>query len=212
MARQRLVHFTALAAYVSTIDHRWRENLEALEALITRVSAGKLVAPAPDDAVLSQLFAAADRAPDHGRLKPWRFLVIRGEARTGLGRLMAEALARREPDAPAALLEKEQEKAFRAPMIIVVVARPIDSPKVPKIEQIVACGAAATNILVAAYALGFGGVWKTGAPAYDAGLKAGLGLVETDQIIGFLYLGTVPAPLPPAPRSTVADYVQEWRP
>ncbi len=186
--------------------------MEALEALTTRVSAGKLVDPAPDDAVLAQLFAAADRAPDHGRLKPWRFLVIRGEAREALGQLMADALARREPNAPEALLEKEHGKAFRAPMIVVVVARPIESPKVPEIEQVVACGAAATNILVAAYALGFGGVWKTGAPAYDEGVKKGLGLFATDHIVGFLYLGSVPSPLPPVPRSILADYVQEWRP
>lgn len=186
--------------------------MEALEALTTRVSAGKLVDPAPDDAVLSQLFAAAERAPDHGRLRPWRFLVIRGEARQALGQLMADALARREPDAPEALLEKEQGKAFRAPLIVVVAARPIDSPKVPEIEQIVACGAAATNILVAAYALGFGGVWKTGAPAYDDGIKKGLGLLATDHIVGFLYLGSVPAPLPAAPAPTIGDRVQEWRP
>lgn len=184
--------------------------MEALEALTTRVSAGKLVDPAPDDAVLAQLFAAAERAPDHGRLRPWRFIIVRGDARMALGQLMADALARREPDAPAALLEKEQGKALRAPLILVVVAHPIASPKVPEIEQIVACGAAATNILVGAYALGYGGVWKTGAPAYDAGVKQGLGLEDGEQIVGYLYLGTAAGPLPPIPPSTIRDCVREW--
>src|SRR5437016_2952245 len=97
--------------------------MEALEALTTRVSAGALVEPAPDDEALQLILAAAGRAPDHGRLRPWRFAIVRGEARGALGRIMAESYARRHPEANATQLQKERDKPLRAPMIIAVGAK-----------------------------------------------------------------------------------------
>jgi nitroreductase len=164
--------------------------MDALSALSTRTSPVELGEPAPDDAAVETMLAAAVAAPDHGRLKPWRFIAVRGAALARLGEVMATALRAREPDAPEAAIAKERQKPLRAPLILVAAARPIASPKIPAVEQIVAVGAAAQNILLAAHALGFGAMWRTGAPAYDPAVKTALGLAATDEIVGFLYLGT----------------------
>ncbi|HUE19119.1 MAG TPA: NAD(P)H nitroreductase [Stellaceae bacterium] len=164
--------------------------MDALEALLTRRSPGRLTDPAPDDAALKTMLDAAMRAPDHGRLRPWRFIVLRGEARARLGDLMAEAMRRREPDMPDPALEKERAKPLRAPLIVVVAASLVEGHKIPAVEQLLAAGAAAQNLQLAAHALGFGTVWRTGAPAYDPYVKQSLGLDAADAIIGFMYLGT----------------------
>ena len=184
--------------------------MDAIEALTTRASPLKLGDPPPDGAALERMLHAAVRAPDHGRLHPWRFIVIKGEARRRLGDVLAAALRVREPEAPDALIAKERDKPLRAPLLVVVGARVIESRKIPAVEQIIAAGAAAQNILVAAHALGFGGFWRTGPPAYDDAVKRALGLDAGDAIVGFLYLGTplVPAPAPPA--ADLGPFVTEW--
>jgi nitroreductase len=184
----------------------------ALEALTTRASPAGLVAPAPDADALERMLRAAVRAPDHGRLRPWRFIVVAGAARETLGTVLADALLRREPAAADAVVAKERAKPMRAPLIVVVAASLREHRGVPAIEQIIAAGAAAQNILVAAHALGFGGFWRTGASAYDDNVKRALGLRAADAIVGFLYLGTPSATL--APRdpasSDVASCVTHW--
>ena len=130
-------------------------------------------------------------------MRPWRFLVVRGEARAKLGQILADALARREPATTAQILEAERKKADRAPLILVLSAEVKPNPKVPDIEQVVAVGAAAQNILLAAHALGFGAFWRTGAPAYDDFVKEQLSIPSAEQIVGFIYIGTTAAPLPP---------------
>ena len=165
--------------------------MDAVEALMGRVSPAQLIEPGPDAVQLETLLAVAARAPDHGRMQPWRFLIIEGEARVRLGELMAQSLQRREPDAPAGKLDAERKKPMRAPLVLVVAAAVKENPKVPDIEQIVAAGAAAQNILVAAHALGLGGFWRTGANAYDPQVKRALGFTDQDAIVGFIYLGSV---------------------
>jgi nitroreductase len=184
--------------------------LDAIEALTTRASPAGLVPPAPDAEALERMFRAAARAPDHGRLRPWRFIVVAGAAREILGDVLAEALRAREPGVADAALAKDRAKQLRAPLFVVVAAKIREHRGVPPVEQIIAAGAAAQNMLVAAHALGFGGFWRTGAAAYDARVKRALGLAGEDAIVGFLYLGTpavAPAPLPPA---DVASYVTHW--
>ncbi|HZS83915.1 MAG TPA: nitroreductase [Stellaceae bacterium] len=171
--------------------------MDAITALTTRVSPAKLGEPGPSSAQLERLIAAAAAAPDHGRMRPWRFVVIEGAARQRFGDVLANALQRREPTAPAGKIEAERQKAMRAPMILAIAAATQDNPKVPEIEQIVAVGAAAQNILVAAHAMGLGGFWRTGAPAYDPEIKAALGFGRDDTIVAFLYLGTVALAGPP---------------
>lgn len=184
--------------------------MDALTALKTRVSSVGLQAPAPAGAALEALMEAAMRAPDHGRLKPWRIFVIEGEGRDRLSALMVESLKRRDPEAPAPALEREAAKAHRAPMIIAVAAKvEPNHPKIPAVEQILAAGCAAQNILLAAHAQGFGGVWKTGPVAQDATVKAAFGLGDDDELIGFLYIGT-PSSTPPLKAADPALYVSRW--
>ena len=184
--------------------------MDALQALTTRASPLQLADPPPDPAALDAMLRAAVRAPDHGRLHPWRFVVIRGAARSKLGDVLAAALKARDPNAAEAALAKERAKPLRAPLIVVVGARFREHKNVPEIEQIISAGAAAQNILVAAHAQGFGGFWRTGPAAYDNQVKTALGLDAQDSIVGFLYLGTpaVAAPLVAPP--DLAEIVTEW--
>jgi nitroreductase len=185
--------------------------MEAIEALTTRVSGAALVEPAPDELELHTLLSAALRAPDHGRLRPWRFTVVRGAARQRLGELMAEALRRRHPDATPAQLEKERNRPLRAPLILVVAAKVDERSHIPAIEQVLSAAAAAQNVMVAAFALGFGCAWKTGEAAYDPEIKSAFDLAPADAIVGFLYLGCNASPPVPPPPLDPSDHVVEWQ-
>lgn len=185
--------------------------MDALEALITRASPRGLAEPAPDDDALRRMLAAAVAAPDHGRLRPWRFIAVRGVARHKLGEVLAESLRAREPAVPEALVAKEREKPLRAPLVLVAAAKLLADHKIPTVEQIIAAGAAAQNLMVAAHAMGYGGFWRTGAPAYDARVKVALGLAESDQILGFLYLGSPVGGTPTVDRPAPESCLVEWR-
>src|SRR5437667_4111920 len=192
---------------------RVRESclMEAMEALTKRVSGSVLIDPAPDELELHSILSAAIRAPDHGRLRPWRFTVVKGAARQRLSDLMTKAYRRRYPDATPAQIEKEKSKAFRAPMILVVAAKVDPQSKIPAIEQVLSAGAAAQNVMVAAFALGFGCAWKTGEAAYDPEIKAAFGLAPADAIVGFLYLGSNQKPPAPLEPLDLSAHVVEWR-
>jgi nitroreductase len=168
-----------------------------LDAIMTRASASKLVAPGPNATDLERIMTAGARAPDHGKLRPWRFVVLQDQERSRLGDLMADSLKARDPSATEPLLANERQKAMRAPTIIVVAAavQP-EHPKIPAIEQMLAVGAGVQNMILAAEALGYGTMWKTGDAAYDSSVKVGLNLAATDQIVAFFYVGT------PASRGT----------
>jgi len=161
-----------------------------IDSLLSRASTKNLMEPGPSEAELSQILAAAVRAADHGKLRPWNFVVIRGEGRTRLGELFVEALRRRDPAASAGQLEKEREKALRAPLTIGVVAKIVADHKVPAVEQLLSAGAAAMNILNAAHALGFGAKWITGANCYDPWFLDRFGLEPADQLAGFIQIGS----------------------
>ena len=184
--------------------------MDALEMLLKRESALKLSAPAPDAVQLEQMFEAAVRAPDHGRLRPWAFVVIPQDRREGFGEVMAQSLRRRKPDASPEMLQREKQKALRAPMILVIAARPKSTERIPEVEQILSAGAAAQNIMLAAYAQGFGAMWRTGDAAYDDEVKSALGLHSSDKIVGFIYLGSADGASPPAPRPSARDFVTTW--
>ena len=184
--------------------------MDALDLLLTRESATRLEAPGPGEAELDRMFESAVRAPDHGRLRPWRFVVIDADRRARFGELMADALHRKNPDATDEALGRERGKAMRAPTIIAVAARVQRGHRIPEVEQIAAAAAAAQNIMLAAHAQGFGAMWKTGEPAYDAGVKTALGLEAEDEIMGFLYVGTRAGGGSPAPRPGARDQVTVW--
>jgi nitroreductase len=181
--------------------------MDALVALHTRTAAPRLEEPAPGDAALDQILRAGLRAPDHGMLRPWRFLVVEGQSRYKLGQLFVDALQPKTPEEA----EKLRSSPLRAPMIIVGIATVKEHPKVPAIEQIESCAAAVQNMSVAAHALGFGSIWKTGAPAYDARVKQALGLKETDAIVGYLYVGTPTTRDRHPPILRMGDYVEYWK-
>jgi nitroreductase len=184
--------------------------MDALDLLLTRESALKLDTPAPSEADLDTMFQSAVRAPDHGRLRPWRFVVIEGDKRARLGELMADAMRNRDPEVSADMLDRERAKPMRAPTIVVAAARVQKGHRIPEFEQIAAAAAATQNIMLAAHALGYGAMWKTGEPAYDSSVKTALGLNADDEIMGFLYLGTNTGTSSPAPRPAARDQVTVW--
>jgi nitroreductase len=184
--------------------------MDALDLLLTRESALKLDAPAPSEAELDTMFESAVRAPDHGRLRPWRFVVIEGDKRARFGELMADAMRNRVPDASGEMLDRERAKPMRAPTIVVAAARVQKGHRIPEFEQIAAVAAAAQNIMLAAHAMGYGAMWKTGEPAYDPVVKTALGLNTDDEIMGFLYLGTNVGANSTAPRPAARDQVTIW--
>jgi nitroreductase len=184
--------------------------MDALELMLSRESALRLEAPAPSADELDQMFATAVRAPDHGRLRPWRFVLIKEDQRAAFGALLAASLLRRKPAASDAELQWERDKAFRSPIIVAVAAKVQRGHKIPEIEQIASASAAAQTIMLAAPALGYGAVWKTGAPAYDPEVKVALGLSAEDDIVGFLYIGTRAGGSSPFPRPDVKDHVTTW--
>lgn len=184
--------------------------MDAVHALTTRTSPLQLGEPAPDEAALDAMLRAAVRAPDHGRLRPWRFILISGAARQRLGDVLADALHRRDPNLPDQALSKERGKPLRAPLVIVVAAKLREHPGVPAIEQTISAGAAAQNILVAAHALGFGAFWRTGAAAYDDSVKTALGLHREDDVVGFLYVGTPVVAAPPPSMLDPSEFAIRW--
>ena len=182
---------------------------DPIASLLSRVSVKLLGEPAPDSAQLRLIFEAAVRAPDHGKLRPWRFYVVRGEARKRLSTLFVEGVKRREPGANEAQIEKEREKPLRAPLTIAVVAKTVVGHKIPAFEQALSAGAAAMNILNAVHALGFGAKWVTGANCYDAEFRRAFGLDPADQLLGFIHVGT-PMENVATERPDPADFVVEW--
>jgi nitroreductase len=165
--------------------------MELLAAIDSRSSSGRLAAPGPTPAHLARILEAAGRAPDHGRLRPWQFLVLEGELREKFAIAAAAAKRVRIPTMTEEQFAAERDKLARSPTIVVVactVRR--EQTKVPEIEQVVAAAAAAQNLFLAAHDLGYGVMWKTGAAAYDANVKATLGINAQDHIVAIMHLGT----------------------
>jgi len=180
--------------------------MDALTALHTRKASPKLVEPAPSNDELTLIYQAALRAPDHAMLRPWRFLVIKGEARNKLGELFVEALQPETEEKKNKLLKKP----LRAPMIIIAISTITEHPKVPAVEQISSTAAAVQNMSLAAHALGYASIWRTGAVAFSDEVKLGLDLSISDEIIGLLYLGSSTYENIPIPEINIEDYFEDW--
>lgn len=186
---------------------------DRIEWLISRQSTPALLLgdPTPSEDQLLKIIEAATSVPDHGGLRPWRFTVIRKEAREGLGRIMEEALKKRSPDASEADLARERNKPLRAPMIIVVSAAIENAnPKIPRIEQFVSVGAACQNMLLALHSLGYGGILLTGPAAYDPMVQDALGVQANEEIVAFLYVGTPDGRARPKRRVPLEGLVRVW--
>jgi nitroreductase len=165
-------------------------TMELFDAVQTRSSAGRLAEPGPSPEDLDRLLQAAARAPDHGRLKPWRLIVLSGAAREAFTAAAVEAKRARLPAMTPEQLASERGKITRSPTIVVIgCAVNREQTKVPEVEQVVAVGAAAQNLFLAAHDLGYGVMWKTGAAAYDPAVKAAVGLRPDDHIVAIMHLG-----------------------
>jgi nitroreductase len=187
----------------------------AVSALLSRASvpARLLRDPAPDQAALDLAVAAALRAPDHGTLRPVRFVFVTGAAREALGALMADSLARRDPATPAERLEVERAKPLRAPLVVAAgAAIRHDHAGVPPWEQEASAAASIMNFLNALHGMGFGAIWLSSAALREEAMKRALGFAATDTLLGWLYVGT-PGAERPAPRPVNAEGIaRHWTP
>lgn len=163
--------------------------MDAIKAIRKRTSIKRFAERPVEREKIEQLLVAGAQAPNHYKVRPWRFVVIAGAGRERLGGVMAEVFRRRFPDVPPEALQKERAKPLRSPVIIAVGVDEPSEPKVLEIENICAAAAACENILIAAEALGMGGHWRTGNAARDPEVKRFLGLAATQHLIAFLYIG-----------------------
>lgn len=169
-----------------------------LAGLRTRRSRPSLSAPAPSDQQLHELLTAASCVPDHGRLRPWRFIVFDTAATVELGAAFAAAHEQRDPSASATDLARTRARPQRAPAVVAVVAVPQAHQKVPLWEQRAAACCVAYGLVLAADAAGFGAMWRTGWYGEAPLVRRHLGLLEHEELIGWIYLGTPAGPAPPA--------------
>lgn len=178
------------------------ESRETLALLARRRSTkiAHLSEPGPPSADIDALIALASRVPDHGKLGPWRFVVIEGDGRARAGRALAQVIARE--GAGEEQLSAANALFTRAPACVMVVSSVQASAKVPEWEQVLSSGAACFALLLGAHAMGYAGAWLTEWPAFNAEARAALGLAEHERVAGFVYLG---APREPAAERVRAD-------
>ena len=187
---------------------------DPLHVLDTRrsVPSKQLGEPGPDHATLLRMLASAVRVPDHGKLVPFRFIRLQGEARHALGDLLAARTLHLQPDAADAVVEKDRARFSQAPVIVTVVARLTQGHKVPEQEQLLTAGSVCFALLQAAQALGFGAQWLTGWMAYDDAVAATLGLSADERIAGFIHIGTPKMEAPERERPDPALLLTDWTP
>ena len=187
---------------------------DPLHALDTRrsVPSKQLGEPGPDHATLLRMLSSAVRVPDHGKLVPFRFIRLQGEARHALGDLLAARTLHLQPDAADAVVEKDRARFSHAPVIITVVARLTPGHKVPEQEQLLTAGSVCFALLQAAQALGFGAQWLTGWMAYDDAVAATLGLSADERIAGFIHIGTPTRDARERERPDAQALLADWTP
>ncbi len=176
------------------------------------VPSRQLGEPAPDEATLLALLQAAIRVPDHGKLVPFRLILLQGEAKLAFGERLAGIATGNDPQMSEAKLEKERLRYTFAPLVLTVVACIDADSKVPEIEQKLCAGNVAYNLLLGAHALGYGGQWLTGWAAYDRQVAGVLGLAQHEHVIGFIHIGTPQIDVPDRDRPVLADLLTAWTP
>lgn len=169
-----------------------------LQFLHDRRTVSRLHAPGPDAAALTSLLAAADTAPDHGLLHPWRFHVLADEDRARVSTAYGDAQRARHDD--AGLIDRAAAKPLRGPCVIAAFARTVEHPKVADWEQLAAAAAAVQNLCLAATALGYGSAWRTGWFVEHEAVRTALGAGDDERVIGMIHLGT------PGRRETLSQH------
>ncbi|MDO4710078.1 MAG: nitroreductase [Pseudomonadota bacterium] len=172
----------------------------------------QLTAPGPDESQLLSMLQAASRVPDHGKRVPFRFLRIQGDARHALGELLAARKQVLEPEASAALIQRERERFDFAPIIITVIAAQGPDEKIPASERYASAACVCFALLQAAQALGFGAQWLTGWAATDSEICARLGLAADEALVGFIHIGTAKLQAPERERPDAAQLLRDWQP
>lgn len=189
----------------------FNDRSDPLTLLRTRRS-GKprdLVAPGPDPDQLRAMLEIALRTPDHGKLAPWRFVIVGAEQRTALAQMLERAYRAEKPDAGRLEIESMHQFAHQAPTLVVVLYSPQQSSKIPLWEQQLSVGAATMNLLHAAHALGFAAGWLTGWPGTNATVRDAFG-DPNEAIAGFVFMGTPSRPLEERPRPDYDARVSIW--
>jgi nitroreductase len=183
-----------------------------LDLLRTRRSVPplRLEGPGPDPAELDAILTLAARVPDHGKLAPWRFLVIEGEARARIGARIGEAYGTDHPEADAARLDLERNRLALAPLVVAVVSRAGPHVKIPEWEQVLSAGAAATSLVFAAHALGFAASWLTEWYSYDRRVLDALGIAPEERIAGFVHIGRPAKAIDDRPRPPLERIVTRF--
>ncbi len=189
----------------------FNDRTTPLSLLASRRSgkARDLVAPGPTADELAAILAVAARVPDHGKLAPWRFVVIGPDRRDAFAALLAAAYREGRPEARDRDLDEVRSFAYHAPALVVVLGRVDRSSKIPEVEQRLSVGAACGLLCAAASAAGFVASWLTGWAAYADTVIAGLGR-PGDEIAGFIFIGTPARDLEERPRPAIADVVLAW--
>ena len=189
------------------------DRSSTLSLLETRRS-GKpreMVPPGPSDEELQKILHIAMRVPDHGKLSPWRFVVVGKDQREHLAVLLHKALQAEDQCAGPAHHEKEDQFARQGEALVVLVSSPIPDHKIPVWEQQLSAGAAAMNLLTAAHAMGFVGGWITGWRAYSPMVNAAFAGPD-ERIAGFIFIGSPGRELVERPRPDLAEIVRNWDP
>ncbi len=172
--------------------------MSPIEALLSRVSIPRVSEPGVSAEELDLLLRAGLRACDHGRLRPYRFILLENEARERLGEAMSEYLHGDLVDVSEDAIDAAKNKALRAPTLLAVIFSPKDNDKIPESEQLVAAGCSAQLIVTAAHMLGLGAMWRTGNVAYSGEVSRALELQDHEQVVAMIYLGR-PVSERPAP-------------
>lgn len=183
-------------------------------ALLATRRSGKprdMVAPGPDDAQLRQILEVAIRTPDHGKLAPWRFVVVDADQRDGLADMLRAAYLADRPQAGRLELEAIDQFARQAPTLVVALSKPAHASQIPLWEQELSAGAACMNLLAATHALGFVGGWLTGWPTYSSAVRDAFGGSD-EKIAGFIFIGSPSKPLDERPRPDYDAVVTRWSP
>ncbi len=183
---------------------------DAMDLLLTRRSgsAKAMKAPGPSKSQIDEILRAGARAPDHGKLFPWRFIVFEGKGRERFGEILAGVMeAEGERDKQ---VEEERGRLLRAPLVIGVISSAREQHKVPVWEQELSAGAVCQNILIAATALGFVGNWLTEWYAYHPAVKEKMGLKPGERVAGFIYIGTARDELEERPRPEMDKIVSRF--
>jgi nitroreductase len=164
----------------------------ALELLKTRRSPRipDLTEPGPSASELETLLTVAARVPDHGKLVPWRFLVMQGDNKKRIAQALISIFRESHPEATEDQIRIEPQRFSQSPVVIAVISRAAPHPKIPEWEQILSAGAACMNLVVAAHALGYGANWVSGWAAYDRPALTLIGIGIDERVAGFIHIGT----------------------